>query len=121
MTFSPDGTKFASGSADKTVRLWDAKTLKNIATLDGHRDWVWSVMFSPDGTKLASGSDNTVELWEVETGKNLDTFQGDGRALMSVAFSPDGTKLVSGVIDRTDSSVGDVGFHRLVNQRLGYL
>ena len=95
--------------------------VKNIVTLEGHRDWVWSVVFSPDGTKLASGSDNTVELWEVETGKHIHTFQGDGRALMSVAFSPNGTRLVSGVNDWNDSGVGYIRFHRLMNWRYSHL
>ena len=63
--FSPDGTKIASGSVDKTVKLWDVTSGECLQTLEGHSNWVFSLSFSPDGTKLASGSsDQMVTLWE---------------------------------------------------------
>ena len=58
MSFSPDGTKVASGSSDKTVKLWDVTSGECLQTLEGHSDIVHSVSFSPDGTKVASGSDD---------------------------------------------------------------
>ena len=62
--FTPDGKKLASGSADKTVRLWDAETGACVRTLEGHGGDVMSVCFSPDGRMVASGSgDATARLW----------------------------------------------------------
>ena len=53
---SPDGKMLASGSADKTVRLWDVETGEHLKTLTGHTEPLRAVRFSPDGLILASGS-----------------------------------------------------------------
>ena len=69
VAFSPDSKLVASGSHDKTVRLWSAETGAVQQTLEGHEDWVNSVTFSPDSRLVASGSDDdTVRLWSAETG-----------------------------------------------------
>ncbi|KAJ5359769.1 hypothetical protein N7517_008960 [Penicillium concentricum] len=102
VAFSPDGALLASGSYDKTVRLWDSTTGSPQQTLEGHSGGVQSVTFSPDGALLASGSsDKTVRLWDTTTGALEYTLEGHSEEVNSVAFSPDGALLASGSSDKT--------------------
>jgi WD40 repeat protein len=70
-------------------------------TLHGHQDSVWSVAWSPDGSKLATASkDNTARVWDAATGRELLVLRGHLRAVESVAWSPDGSKLATASEDR---------------------
>ena len=121
VAFSPvDDTTLASGSGDGTVKLWNAATHTNIATLEGHTDWIASVAFSPDGTMIASGSgDGTVKLWNAATHTNIATLEGHTNEIASVAFSPDGTTIASGSGDGI-IKLWDVATHQNTTTFGGY-
>jgi WD40 repeat protein len=63
-----------SGSADKTIKIWNVDNGKCLRTFEGHQKDVWRVIYSPDGKYIISGSfDKTIKIWSVETGECLRT------------------------------------------------
>ncbi|MFO0823895.1 MAG: protein kinase [Gemmataceae bacterium] len=63
----------------------------------GHRDWVWSVVFSPDGQRVATCSkDGTARIWDVTTGEPVTTPLAHTQPVWAIAFSPDGRRLLTG-------------------------
>jgi WD40 repeat protein len=84
------------------VRLWDVGSGRELTCFHGHEDGVFSVSFSPDGCRLASGSDDkSVRLWDVSSGRELTCFHGHEDGVFSVSFSPDGRRLASASRDYT--------------------
>jgi hypothetical protein len=102
VTYSADGTRLASGSWDETVKVWDTASGKELRSLKGHLNWIYSVTFSPDGARLASASnDQTLKLWDAASGQELRTLKGHAGGATSVAFSSDGKRLASACWDGT--------------------
>ncbi|MGE4614024.1 MAG: protein kinase, partial [Planctomycetota bacterium] len=100
VSWSPTGTKLASGAIDGTVRVWDAMTGEQLFLLEGHESYVEMVDWAPVGQRIASASgDKTIRIWDGETGEHLQTIEGAEAELWAVAWNPAGTKLASGGSD----------------------
>jgi WD40 repeat protein len=99
IAINPDGKTFISGSADKTIKIWNIENSELIHTLTGHSNYVSTVAFSPDGKIIGSGSyDKTFKLWDALKGK---TFIEHSGCITSVAFSPDGKTFATASLDKT--------------------
>lgn len=97
IAFTPDGKYLISASEDKTVRLWDVRTTREVRTLHEGSGWMLSLAVTPDGKHVAVGggqNDERVSLIEIPGNRLLFQFPRQTRPVGSLAFSPDGTRLV---------------------------
>jgi WD40 repeat protein len=96
VSWNHDGNQIASGSWDKTIKIWDSSTGMVLRTLTGHSNWVQSVSWSHDGSKIVSCShDQTVKIWNATTGKLMKTLEGHSGKINCIAWSPDDSKIAS--------------------------
>jgi WD40 repeat protein/predicted Ser/Thr protein kinase len=109
----PDGSKLVTGdgrpaeiaqeieekgmspsSGQRSVRVWDLATGRELFALGGHVGYVYAVAVSPDGTRIASGGhDGTVRLWDAAKQTEVSRIVTDSGPILTVAFSPDGAQL----------------------------
>ena len=117
MAFSKDGRLLASGSADKTARIWNVESGEMIKIIQPESPItlklqarilnlkrkmpVTSVAFSPDGKSLAIGTGRVISLLDVLTGNTLRVFEGHEQSVSGVAFLPEGDSLASSSLDGT--------------------
>ena len=101
VAYSPDGSRIVSGSWDNTLKIWDASSGKELATLSGHTNWVLAVAYSPDGSRIVSGSTDKLKIWDASSGEQFATLSGHTNNVYAVAYSPDGSRIVSGSSDNT--------------------
>jgi WD40 repeat protein len=100
--FSPSGTQIVTASLDRTARLWDASTGKEIAILSGHEDAVNHAAFSPGGRQIVTASsDGTARVWDAATGLVMAVLSGHRGRVFRAAFSPDGLSVVTASGDKT--------------------
>ncbi len=113
VSWSPDSKRVATGSWDKTVRVWDAATGKTERILTAPRREVNAISWSPDGALIAAASeDASGYVWNANTGASVGQRLFHHDSVHAVAFSPNGTYLAtSGRGDRTvklwDAAVSD--------------
>jgi Protein kinase domain/WD domain, G-beta repeat len=92
-----EGPFFASGSADKTVKLWNPESSALIRTYKGHKDFVTALGFSNDGRTLASGSlDGGVRLWSTSANRLVRQLSVHKVKVTGLSFSPTAEHLASG-------------------------
>ena len=99
IAFSLDGRRIASGSRDKTIKLWETETGNPVRTFQGHNEEVTSVAFSPDARWIASAArDKTIKIWDTSTDM-VRTLGIDSSERPVVTFSPDGRSIATGSLD----------------------
>jgi WD40 repeat protein len=103
LAFNPDGTQLVSVSprSEAELRIWDSITGEELLGLED-AGAVIAVAFSPDGKRLAMGSEEGIAtIWDAASGKQLFSFFGHTRPIFSVTFTPDGSRLATASGDGT--------------------
>lgn len=100
VAISPDGNFLATGSFDKTARLWDLATGKQIRVFP-HSSQVHCVALSRDGKWLVTAAGQTAHLWDLASAREIRTFRGHTKDILSLAVSNDGKRLATGGNDST--------------------
>jgi WD40 repeat protein len=117
-TFGPGGDKLATGGDDRSVRLWDPATGRELAAL-GAGPRVVAASFSPDGSRLLTANrDGGAHLWDVATGDAIGVMRAGRRPVRAAAFSRDGERIVIVARDRVGIwRTGETRPERIIDAR----
>jgi WD40 repeat protein len=100
--FSPDGTKLATGAADKFVKVFEVPSGKFLKSFEGHTHHVLDVGWKSDGKLLASASaDNTIKVWDYEKGEQARTIPGHGKQVTRLVFRGTTAEFITASGDQT--------------------
>ncbi|CAF0814946.1 unnamed protein product [Adineta ricciae] len=88
--------QFATGSADKTAKIWDFRNQKLLAVLSGHRRGIWCVQYSPANPELATASaDGLIKIWSTKDYNCLQTIEGHDASVLRITYLSMGTQIIS--------------------------
>jgi WD40 repeat protein len=96
VSFSADGSRILSAGGREVI-VWDTPARTQEVELVGHAGWIAAAVFSPDGTRIATGSqDRTIRVWDARTGSSLLELKGFKGGVDGLAFNADGTRIATG-------------------------
>ena len=105
LAFAPDGRLLVSSGSDRTIKLWEVASGRELRALPGEGVITPYVTLAPNGQLLASGGSDTIRLWDVTSGRELRNLSGHGGTVNALAFSPDGRLLASGSLSGYDNTI----------------
>ena len=98
---NPAGTRIATVSFDKTIKIWDLESGRELRSISNIGGYVNAISWSPDGRTLIHGAeDRTVRIWEAETGRAVRTINGHTDYVNEARYSPDGRRIASVADDK---------------------
>ncbi|MBN2507070.1 MAG: serine/threonine protein kinase [Verrucomicrobia bacterium] len=102
VAYGPGGRHLATGSKDRTARIWASDSGQLLLTLVGHGGWILSVAFSPDEKQVATASrDHSARIWETQTGRLLFVLEGHTGPVLDISWSPDASLIATASQDAT--------------------